>query len=99
MIIILERFNALVPLFMTFRFQLYIIYNFSKIRSGRALLLPMRSCSSRTLPTIKKFVFVPQFMFNSGDTLRIIFSFLTQMCTKRLVNIRVKFWKNILTGV
>ena len=53
MIIILERFNALVPLFMTFRFQLYIIYNFSKIRSGRALLLPMRSCSARTLPTIQ----------------------------------------------
>ena len=50
-------------------------------------------------PNDKKFVFVPQFMFNSGDTLRIIFSFLTQMCTKRLANIRVKFWKNILTGV
>ena len=50
-------------------------------------------------PNDKKFVFVPQFMFNSRDTLRIIFSFLTQMCTKRLVNIRVKFWKNILTGV
>ena len=33
-------------------------------------------------------------MFSSGGTLRIILIFLTQMCTKRLVNMCGKFWES-----
>ena len=40
-------------------------------------------------------------MFNSGGTLGINFIhlfILTQMCTKKLVKMCAKFWKNMFTG-
>ena len=46
----------------------------------------------------EKLICASQFMFNAGGTLRIIslfVFFLTQMCTKRLMNMCAKFWENI----
>ena len=46
---------------------------------------------------MKKFRCTLKFLFNSWGTIKIVFIFLTQMCTKRFVNISAKFWENMLT--
>ena len=49
----------------------------------------------------QKIICAPWFRFHSGGSLRIIVTIiivLTQKCTKRLVNICVKFWQNVDRG-